>query len=276
MDRSQFFNYLKPHWLIYAIILVLVGGCDTDYDSTLDFADIGSKIEIDMIEKFTNDGVKLAILSSTEKIYPCSNYSLVANSKLLEQENKIVIEFVNVYQPEICLDAQDKARATHFLDLENGRYGLELVNMGNKDIGILTVTDEAYQLEFDSPKYFSVLHDKLMKIPEFGYWVYYNDTLGISSDKIREFQKMLEDHGATLNSFSNGYYGNNFGTFYVQGSNFAAENTQIPQNNLVTLGFTFKYTGSWESLKKAIRDFIIENKQYINITVYTYRGEVIS
>ena len=85
---------------------------------------------------------------ATEEIYGCCNYSII--SKITVQSNKISIDFLGIYVPEICLTAFGPAGSTSFLDISNGEYPLYFSSYrSGTDRYILTVTDSSIKITED-------------------------------------------------------------------------------------------------------------------------------
>ncbi|OYD17638.1 hypothetical protein CH333_00025 [candidate division WOR-3 bacterium JGI_Cruoil_03_44_89] len=88
-------------------------------------------------DSISEPGIMLSMV--TEKIYPCCNWSII--SEVSVKGNKISIEILGIYVPEICLTALGPATSTSFLDISNGEY-LLYFSYGNMTDGyVLTVTD---------------------------------------------------------------------------------------------------------------------------------------
>ncbi len=93
---------------------------------------------------------------ATEEIYPCCNWSI--KSEIAVQGNKISIDFLGIYVPEICLTALGPATSTSFLDISNREYSLYFSYRNIIDKYVLTVTDSSNKItedvsQFTKPKF---------------------------------------------------------------------------------------------------------------------------
>lgn len=84
---------------------------------------------------------------TTEKIYHCYNWSII--SEITIMSNKILIDFLGIYVPLVCLRAFGPATSTSFLNISNGEYSLYFSYMNDTDGYILTVTDSFISITDD-------------------------------------------------------------------------------------------------------------------------------
>ena len=93
---------------------------------------------------------------ATEKICPCCNWSII--SEITMHGNKISIDVLGIYVPEICFTAVGPAQSTSFLDISEGKYSLYFSYRGFTDRYVLTVTDSSIKItgdvsQFTKPKF---------------------------------------------------------------------------------------------------------------------------
>lgn len=93
----------------------------------------------------------IMLLMVTEKTYPCYNWSII--SEITVQDNKILIDVLGIYVPEICLTALGPATSTSFLDISEGKYLLYFSYREVMDRYVLTVTDSSIEITGDASQF---------------------------------------------------------------------------------------------------------------------------
>ena len=93
---------------------------------------------------------------ATEKIYPCFNWSIISEATI--QGNKISINILGIYVPEMCLTALGPAESILFLDIPEGEYSLYFSYENVTDSYVLTITDSCIKItedvsQFTKPKF---------------------------------------------------------------------------------------------------------------------------
>ena len=136
---------------LFIMSLLVFLGCDIFDSSEKELRPIEGNIIFSVKEGYKNhDSISepsIMLSMATEKIYPCCNWSII--SKIAVQSNKISIDFLGIYVPEICLTALGPATFTSFLDISNGEYSLYFSSMSGTDRYILTVTDSSIKITED-------------------------------------------------------------------------------------------------------------------------------
>ncbi|MCU0436799.1 MAG: hypothetical protein MUC49_02730 [Raineya sp.] len=99
------------------------------------------------ISEGVEDAQRIFLLNFiTEKIYECSNYRILTTQVITN--DKIVINFIQIEKPEICLNSLGAASTTIKLQgLENKSYTLELNFGSSKILGVLKVSATDFEIE---------------------------------------------------------------------------------------------------------------------------------
>ena len=145
---------------LFIIFLFASLSCGIFDSSEKELKPIEGNIIFSVQEGYTNyDSISepsIMLLMVTEKTYPCCNWSII--SDIAVQSNKISIDFLGIYVPEICLTAFGPAQSTSFLDISEGEYSLYFSYRGITDRYFLTVTDSFIKItedvsQFTKPKF---------------------------------------------------------------------------------------------------------------------------
>ncbi len=142
----------KISFLVMLIFLLGLGGCTTD-TTPLGQPKIVSNVErifLSVGEGYAHPDSamppRILLKMRTEKIYPCVNYLIL--NELRRQDSLITITIRGIrLNGEVCLTALGPARASHFLDLEEGNYRLEIRWGQVRDHYRLTVTPQKISLQ---------------------------------------------------------------------------------------------------------------------------------
>lgn len=87
----------------------------------------------------------------TEKIYPCSNWSIVSQAWV--EGDKIGVDIMGIYIPSICLTALGPATFKTVLDIPEGEYSLYFSYSGITDRYGLSITDSLIRVIGDSGQF---------------------------------------------------------------------------------------------------------------------------
>lgn len=98
-------------------------------------------------EPTTVEDPSLMLFMTTEKTYPCFNYSIV--SMLVKDESSIFVELLGVYKPDICLTATGPATSRSELSLVPGEYSLYFKRDEEIDEFTVTLTDSTIYVDGD-------------------------------------------------------------------------------------------------------------------------------
>ena len=98
----------------------------------------------------------IILAMSTEKIYPCCNYTLL--SEVLVRDNKISVNLSGISIPEIGLTALGPASSSSFLDISPDEYLLDFSYIDLEDKYVVTVTDSSIKIreiesQFTNPRF---------------------------------------------------------------------------------------------------------------------------
>ncbi len=204
---------------LFIMFLLVFLSCDVFDSPEKELKPIEGNIIFSVKEGYENydsisePGIMLSM--ATEKIYGCYNWSII--SKIMVQGNKVLIDLLGVYVPEICLTALGPAISTSFLDISNGKYLLYFSSKNIIDRYVLTVTDSSIKITEDVSQFTKPKFELFWRYPpsSFAYlcgtttetsWICedFLDTL-LSEINLKEFQ--FPDSGEIAYSRSSmGYY----------------------------------------------------------------------
>lgn len=125
--------------------LVLLNGCGI-FESEKDNLPIDGKVVFSISEGWLDNQAEgppdIFLTMKTEKIYPCSNYRIVA--RILIEAGSVNIGLWHIYRPEACLETEGPARFEDRLLLDTATYQL---SFNHDDKYLLIVTDSSVRLQ---------------------------------------------------------------------------------------------------------------------------------
>ncbi len=132
MNRIYLFGLL--------VLFTSLNSCDMLSDSNKGGIDNTFSFEFREYHEAENSDPILGIRISTNEQFPCVNYTLVTSHSI--KNNIISISIIDVYISDICLTAIGPATTVIPLYLDEGNYGLELINGDIKDEFLISVKEE--------------------------------------------------------------------------------------------------------------------------------------
>jgi hypothetical protein len=98
----------------------------------------------------------------TSEDFPCSNYGMVSSAKKKNETIKITLQ--GTQEPEACMGSSGPAKAVMgFGRLENGTYEITFTHEGRKEVGLLIVQTDEYELKFDANGLIEISNSILVK-----------------------------------------------------------------------------------------------------------------
>ena len=249
------------------LALILIFGCSkTQTETSFD-----ENIKIKMIENVDSTKRTLTFSCYTEKNFECSNFYIEHTFAITE--NKIIINFIKITKPNICLTSIGPASAIINLEPLSNKdkdkdYEIEFNFGSSKVTGQLTITTSAYKVILPPQGKIQFINPALNRIPDntiYGTVHFHsNTTLPI----VQNFIDSLQISGATSAMYIPGDYG----SFQIQ------SNGQILQTQdlgyYFTRYFIFNYSANSGQLKTLVRNFGINYPQLLLITLNTTKGEI--
>lgn len=232
-----------------------------------DTSSLDENLKISMRENIKDAKRTLLFYIATEKIYPCSNYSIETSTTT--GSDKIVISFIKINTPGVCLTSLGPATAVIALEGLSARtYTLEL-HTGNDVInGQLTVSADQYVLTLPVQTKIESINPQLNRIPEntiFGTIHYHHST---TVGTVNKFIDSLQYSGAAAKTYLPGDYVQ----FKIE-TNGQIKQTQDP-GYYFTRYFIFNYTGDATPFKNLVQRYGVTYKDSLLATINTSKGEV--
>lgn len=143
--------------ILFTVSLALSISCDTSSESGSGGLDNTFNFGFREYYEAENSLPVFGISIATNEQFGCINYRLVTSHKLRKNVLSISMDDVNI--GDICLTAIGPATTFIPLDLDNGDYGLELINGETTEYFLLDVSQEKVQVirqdrnEFKLPSY---------------------------------------------------------------------------------------------------------------------------
>lgn len=248
-----------------ALLLCGMGSCKKSASGT---SSLDENLKISMRESIKDGKRTFSIYAATEKTYPCSNYS-IETSKTIGSD-KIVITFIKIDTPDVCLTSLGPATALIALEgLSAKTYTLELRTGSNLVTGQLTVSADQYALTLPAQAKIECTNPLLNRIPEntiFGTVHYHHST---TVGTVNKFIDSLQYFGATAKLYLPGDYQQ----FQVEA------NGQIKQTQdmgyYFTRYFILNYAGDVTPLKNLVQRYGITYRDSLLATINTSKGEVL-
>ena len=247
------------------LLLILFVACEPNNLEPAQ-ASLESGILIQPYEEIKDGKRSLVLLSQTEEIYPCMNFSLRAEKVLTDRSFKLT--FTGVEEQEICLTALGPASNKIELgSIPNGDYYIELNNGSVKNKGLLSVTNREIELVFAQQNGIQIVTPKLMRVPENTYWGiigYHNKE---AAGLVAEFTSELKALGAKFNKQAPG----NYGHYQVN----AEGEMVLPENHGYYFAepMVFQYEENEIELKELIRSFGEQHQDKVYLYFNSHKGE---
>jgi hypothetical protein len=255
-------------FLCFALMLAFAGfsSCKktqiTDnINSTFD-----ENIKIRMIENVDSVKRTLILNCATEKIFECSNYGIQTSFSVTS--DKIIINFIQLQKPDICLTSLGPALAVINLgELANKNYELELNFASEKITGQLQVTTASFTATLTSQTKVQFLNPNLNRVPANTIYGTVHYHANSTNSIVQKFIDSLQYLGAKSTSYLPGDYNQ----FQIE------SNGQIKQTQdlgyYFTRYFIYNYTSNSAQLKNLVRRFGVNYPDSLLITLHTTRGE---
>jgi hypothetical protein len=247
------------------IVITLFGSISCEKTTTYDYQVVDSDIVIKMSEELGNPSRSFKLGLWTDKAYPCINYSLITNSEATT--NKITVDILGIYAPNICLTAVGPASSTITItNIQNKSYDIEF-KIGTKiSTGKLICTSNEFNLQMNDLLQIKINGPVLKRVPNNLIWGtvgYHNST---TIDKVNDFISSIKAIGALEVNLEDGNY--NF---------FEIENNgiKVPTNSgyWFTKSFVYSFTGDKNLVKLIVKDYSKNFGDLMSISVYGDLGE---
>jgi hypothetical protein len=222
--RTSFF-------FVISIMAGAIVGCDMFSSDDKGYGTIGpieGKIKFNVEEGYANPNYvsdpEIMLLLQSDKIYPCCNYTIQTNVRL--QDEKLRIDVLNIYKPEICLTATGPAKSRLRLDVPIGEIELQISYSQRIDHYRLIVTEHSIRLDPIKSSFTSPMSTLTWRYPRksFAYvcgtttetaWIcneFYDSLLSIPNVTAYEFP----DSGVIpYPDSSDGYWNNESSKFFL-------------------------------------------------------------
>ena len=147
-------------FFLFATSLLFFIGCGIFDSPEKELKPIEGNVVFSIQERYqdpdTNRKPSIMLSAVTEKTYSCCNWSII--SKVTAQSDKISIDFLGIYVPEVCLTAVGPAGSTSFLNISTGVYSLCFSYRNITDRYVLIITDSSIKInddvsQFTQPKF---------------------------------------------------------------------------------------------------------------------------
>jgi len=251
-------------FLLLGISVVFLSGCMKDNE---DKDEVGCDVQLTLYEDLQSDPNKLILVSQTEEVFECANYSLESTFQLTSEG--VRADYTGITVPSVCVTQNGPAVSQGYFPLDEGNYELELYVDEELNTGSLSVTDSLYVLKMDVQPSIDVLTDSLWRIEEGLYWgsVVYFDTE--HEELVDNFVDSLNLLDVTYPELHHGYYG--YFNYNEEGLEVTA-----PDNGYIR-GIVFKSNGDSDvDVKNTILSYAVNYPQQLTIKFVNYKGDIIS
>lgn len=220
-----------------------------------------------MLETVDSTKRTLTLTCFTEKIYPCSNFSIQTSHTITP--GKITIHFIKIAGSSICLTALGPAYTIiNFDRIPNAVYELELNFGDTKVIGQLNASTGSFVATVPAQTKVQFINPDLKRIPDntiFGT-VHYH--AAGSAPVVQQFIDSLQYFGATATLYPQGDYGQ----FQIEaGGNI--KQTQDP-GYYFTRYYIFNYTGNNNQLKNLVQRYGNAYPSELLVTLNSTKGQI--
>lgn len=244
------------------ILVFLFSACKKDESVKIN----ESAINIKMWETIGSAQRTMKLYCSTEKNYPCFNYSI--NYSLSTNNEVIIIDFIGVVEPEVCATAMGPASASIDLGtVPNGTYNFEISVDKQKSKGALIVTSDYFKIDLDSQQNLLLPYTVLNRIPNGTIWGTIGYHTASSATIAQSFVDALESLGASAQPYNAGEYG--YFKIDASGQILTPEN----HGNYFNRPFIYHYTGNTQDLENIVKDYGQNHGDLLKISLFTTNGE---
>ncbi len=254
--------------IVLIILFALFNSCSDPASPGKDLTQIDSKILINLREELLPQGRNLILDCSTEKIYPCCNYTI--QNSIVKGQNFIKIEFTGISIPEICATALGPAYCPVYLgQLADGNYSLSLEVNGQLIPAQLTVSNKAYGIYCQQNSRFEFKKSDLLRVPDSLIWgsiEYIHDSLSTAANS---FLDSLRIYGAQTVQLEPGDYG--YFKVDAQGSLTLPGSSGRP----FTKVFAYKFDNTLGEIQSLLFRYYELYQDNLLIMVFDWRGAVI-
>jgi hypothetical protein len=186
--------------------LLVLSGCLDDYPNGTTYEPVDAKIRVGMQENLGAGSKTLTFTCSTEKIYPCCNYSITNN--FFVSGRSISVYFTGISKPEICLTALGPATAAINLgSLEGGTYALSIAVNNHVFRTDLTVSGTSYSIGTPDAPWVIFPEPDLLRVPDGTIWGGVGYHVSGSAHLAQSFVDSLASLGAHTQRYRSGDYG---------------------------------------------------------------------
>jgi hypothetical protein len=247
-----------------SILVGLVCQSCTDFGS--DIPPIDSTISLDLWEELSPNQRTLQLRAATERIYGCSNFSIMYRLSVSTQ--LIQVDFLGIDLPPICLTALGPATATMNLgSLSNGSYQLILTSNGSVTGSQLIVSDDFFKVINPDGIQTKFRRTELLRVPPRTIWGLIGYRNIAMHPLVQSFLDSVQNLGAQRQDFTHGYYG----YFEIDQSGNITFPIMIgyPQER----SFIYQYAGDPLALRDIVQSYATSARDSMQIRLYTAKGD---
>lgn len=254
---------MKKTRFIWGILLLAIVSCIKEESKYENLLPIDSGVNIRLIETFNTSPRTLHLYCSTEKIYGCYNFPIIAESR--QSSNAIDISFQGIIQSDFCQTALGPATTTVDLGALNvGTYTLRLSVGKVTHTGKLIVSDDSYKVDFDDNSAFAFSNPRLNRIPEQTIWGLIGYHEAETTSRVDSFLNTLVALGAKKRSYAPGdYY-----EFWIDEDGDITDYPGALWGYRFDRPFVFHYSGDPAAIESLIKQY----KDDMSIRVHTDKG----
>jgi len=157
-------------WLAFLIVLLALTSCSLIgiEDDTGTTSPIDGRVSFSIYEGFagyrTEQDPVVLLTMLTEKIYPCYNFSIVADVNV--RPGLITIDLQHVLEPAVCLTALGPATVEKQLNIPAGTYALFIKSHQGTDMHALEVTSTYFQIRAGTSTVSTPQASLVWRVPE--------------------------------------------------------------------------------------------------------------
>jgi hypothetical protein len=255
---------------VYIIIFLLsftIPACNGNGTDSGSISSIDSKITLTPAETLSPTQRTLKITAQTERIYGCSNYSIVNDLSI--QGNTISLNFTGIHEPSICLTALGPATASIDLGiLSTAIYSLRLKVNGVTANVTLSATDTSCEISNGSGQWTDFSKTFFLKVPAGAIWgnVQYGDP-NLTSTVYSRFVDSLKALGAQTHIYPEGDY-----NYFEIDATGQVVPPAYPHPNFVPT-FIFAYNLDMLKVRALVKSFAVAYKSSMVFNLYGSNGE---
>jgi hypothetical protein len=244
-------------------------------------------LESNLFLSFEESSGDIVLKIWTERIYPCSNFGIVADLRSRARQLKITVK--GIHKPEFCLTAMGPATQNISLGPLDRAHNLVFTYHGLRDRYRLDVSSERITITPKRVRFTRPVHETWLRLPQDAIWIVAEaNTLtaertptvpdrSVYTAEARQFFSRLEEMEAERFDPQEGIYSNR--QFVPPWPNWSWEDegrTHIP---ITDSGFYlfkwpdiryYHYPGSAAQLQELVEN---HRSETVWITAYTWHGE---